>query len=207
MIHRIAQIRLWPTRIGFYDLEPINEATNEQIRQAALRQVQLNAPMSQELRVHDFEKVECPSVKLLTDCITAAIEDHTGLPVLRLALRAVVLRHGKHICTHTETHESDLMVAYWPSGCIADRGKLPSIEPERQHAPTFVVEDPSRHLTDLRLPDEGRHSVCIKPRPGLLLIGPAHLPHNLHPYMGQVPFIHIVAQVRLAWPSKYEERW
>lgn len=207
MIRKFAQMQLWPTRIGFYDLGPMGPDQNAAVIRAALDKVHLDAPMAHELRVHGFEKSDSTEVQLLVQCMAAAIKDHTGVPVSELGLRAVVLRHGKHICTHTETHESDLMVAYWPNGNNADRGLPPSIEPNRIDAPTFVVEDPSRHLTALRLPDEERHSICIKPRPGLLVVGPAHLPHNLHPYMGIEPFIHIVAQVRLAWPTDYEERW
>jgi hypothetical protein len=207
MIKNLGQMRLWPTHIGFYDLAALGQAENEQLRQAVLQKVDLHADLAQELRVHHLEKVECEAVRLLSRCVCAAVTDYLGLIVQTLSLRGVVIRHGKHICTHTEAHESDLMAAYWPGGNMADRGQPPSIKPSRQDAPTFVVEDPSRHLTDLRLPGELRHSVCIKPRPGMLVLAPAHLPHNLHPYMGQEPFIHIVAQVRLRWPDHYEERW
>ena len=207
MIRRTGQMILWPTNLASYDLDALGEQENLRLKQAALERVNLNADVRQELRVHDFERVDCDEVRTLCRLMEMAVKDYTGLDAQSLSLRAVVLRHGKHICSHTESHESDLMVAYWPSGNLNDRGMPPSIEPDRADAPTFVVEDPSRHLTDLRLPGEIRHSVCIKPRPGMLVLGPAHLPHNLHPYMGQEPFIHIVAQVRVRWPDNYGERW
>lgn len=40
-----------------------------------------------------------------------------------------------------------------------------------------------------------------------MVVGPAHLPHNLWPYLGKVPFPHIVAQVKVHWPAGYEERF
>lgn len=207
MIRRTDQMVLWPTCLTFYDLDALGTRENAALKRAALERVDLDVDARQELRVHDFDRVDCDEVRTLCHLMQAAVKDYTGQEVESLTLRAVVLRHGKHICTHTESHESDLMVAYWPGGNPDDRGAPPSIEPDRADAPTFVVEDPSRHLTDLRLPGEARHSVCIKPRPGLLVIGPAHLPHNLHPYMGQEPFIHIVAQVRVRWPENYGDRW
>lgn len=203
----IAQFVLWPTFVRVFDLAEMDDARNAQVRQAAINQVDLDVDIAQELRIHNFESTPVEGVQLLTGLIGEAIQNYCGQPAQSIGLRAVVLRHGKHICTHTESHESDLMVAYWPGGNPSDRGRPASIEPNRRDAPTFVLEDPSRHLTDLRLPGEDRHSICIKPRPGMLVIGPAHLPHNLHPYMGQEPFIHIVAQVRVRWPDNYGERW
>ena len=48
--------------------------------------------------------------------------------------------------------------------------------------------------------------INVRPRPGLLAIFPAHVPHNMHPYMGDKPFVHIVAQVRIDWPRGYFRR-
>jgi hypothetical protein len=103
-------------------------------------------------------------------------------------------------------HESDLMIAYWPTGKQEDIGTPVNQMPDRNFAPTFVVEDPSRSLADLRLPWETRHSVMLAPRPGLMVIGPNHVPHNLWPYFGSKPFIHMVAQIKFEWPAGYEDR-
>ena len=108
-----------------------------------------------------------------------------------------------HINTHTEARESDLGIAYWPSGDPSQIGQPINQNADGFHAPVFTLEDPSRHLSELRLPMEMRHSVDVCPRPGLLAIYPAHLPHNVHPYRGENPFVHIVAQVRLPWPKDY----
>lgn len=201
---------LWPTWVKCKELRgPDIDALNTELVALALERVDLSADMNQELRVHDFHKVNANSVRWLVQHVTEQVQSYVGRrgKVDKVTLRAVVMRHGKHICTHTESHESDLMVVYWPSGSSEDIGKPPSSPANQKFAPTFVLEDPSRHLTDLRLPHEERHSVYILPRPGLLVIGPAHIPHNLHPYLGVKPFIHIVSQVRICWDGNYEQRW
>lgn len=202
------QFPLWPTVIRCFDLNgEESKEKNLRLRDLALERVDLNAPENIELRVHDFHKIKDDAIDWLTSSIKIFACSYAGVPVKHVGLRAVVLRHGKHICTHTETHESDLMLAYWPTGGIEPLNTNPNKPPDRKLAPTFVLEDPSRHLTDLRLPFESRHSVVIQPRQALMVIGPAHLPHNLHPYMGKEPFVHIVAQIRLDFPKEYEERW
>ena len=40
----------------------------------------------------------------------------------------------------------------------------------------------------------------------VLALYPAHLPHNVHPYRGDKPFVQIVAQVRMPWPQDYFKR-
>ena len=209
-MNRTLDFNLWPTRVMCCELTGLDvEEANRELIDLAVSSVDLNSDINTELRVHDFHKLDSPAVRWLVDKIRGQVQKYVGNlgEVDHIGLRAVVMRHGKHICTHTESHESDLMLAYWPGGSSADVGKPPSSPPNREHTPTFVLEDPSRHLTDLRLPHEGRHSVYILPRPGLMVVGPAHLPHNLHPYMGQEPFIHIVAQLRIRWQDNYENRW
>ena len=162
-----------------------------------------------EIRLPNLDKYANESVAWLVNSITYACRAYLDMPDARIdvGLRAVVLRNGMHINTHTESHESDLTVAYWPSGNVDDAGSQVSRQVDRTTAPAFIIEDPSRHLTDLRLPWETRHSVTIAPRPGMMVIGPNHLPHNMWPYLGDAPFIHIVAQIKVEWPEGYDERW
>jgi hypothetical protein len=163
-----------------------------------------------ELRLYELEEVEHEAVRWLLTQVRQAAAHYVGFNSagfnstdgIQVTLRGVQINHGQHISTHTEARESDLAVAYWPSGNPAKVGTAVS-ENGDEWAPTFVLEDPSRHLSDLRLPFEMRHSVNICPRPGLMTIYPAHLPHNFHPHQGFEPFIHIVAQVRFAWPKDY----
>lgn len=205
---------LWPTRIATFEL-PQDECAdhNAELIRLVINASKINTNPDPgpnfEIRVHDLHKYASPSVAWLCEAIANACRHFIGLPTLKIdvGLRAVLLRYGMHINTHTESHESDLMVAYWPGGSLQDMDSPINRFAHRQVAPTFVVEDPSRALTDLRLPGEIRHSIMIAPRPGLMVVGPAHVPHNLWPYLGDDPFIHIVAHIKVQWPEGYDERW
>ncbi|WP_449413227.1 hypothetical protein [Pandoraea soli] len=156
-----------------------------------------------ELRRHDLHDADHPSVAWLLSRMNEYAKAYTRYPVSSIGLRGIVLRRGNHISTHTESRESNLGMAYWPSGNPIVIGTPINENGDSIHEPTFVIEDPSRAFSDLRLPFEDRHSVNIRPRPGLLAVFPAHVPHNMHPYMGTKAFVHIVAQVRIDWPKEY----
>lgn len=196
--------QLWPTKIEFFRHGDVHH--NKELIALALEASDYRMPVfGEEIRAYDFHQINHPSVTWLNQAFREAAEQYVGLgKVGELTVRAVVMGRGSHINTHTEVRESDLMLVYWPGG---DIGKPINSRPDPTRAPAFVVEDPSRHLTDLRLPHEIRHSVMVCPQPGLLTVAPAHLPHNLHPYMGDTPFIHIVAQARIEWPEGYDLRW
>ena len=199
----VNQVHLWPTSIMTIELE------DAQIHNEALEKLVLDGCAAQrglvanELRLHDLQAADGPSVQWLLGRMTQYAMAFTGYPVVSVGLRGVVLQRGSHISTHTEARESDLGIAYWPSGNPTLMGARINQNGDGIHEPTFVFEDPSRALSDLRLPFEDRHSVNVCPRPGLMAIFPAHVPHNMHPYMGEKPFVHIVAQVRIEWPRSY----
>ncbi len=198
---------IWPTRVLALEFtSPERRDYDEELIQTALSFADLSGGVDMEARIHNFHANDTKSIDWLLGSIRRACQDYIGAPLeMTIGLRAVAIKTGQHINTHTETHESDLMVVYWPQG--DDVSKDINSNADRSKAPTFLLEDPSRHLTDLRLPFERRHSVHIAPRAGLMLIAPAHMPHNLWPYQGETPFIHIVAQVRIEWPDEYENRW
>lgn len=179
---------------------------NAKLIQAVVDGCESQSGVRHELRLLDLHEVHCESIRWLCNRVAEACAAYCGLECadeISVGLRGVMLRHGDHISTHTEASESDIGVAYWPSG---DHSKIGSDVNQRSdgiNAPIFKVEDPSRHISDLRLPGEHPHSVDVCPRPGLMAIYPAHLPHNAHPYMGRKPFIQIVAQVRMPWPKHY----
>jgi hypothetical protein len=201
---------LWPTVVSFWEI-PSDEARvhNEVLEELVVREASTVHDTNQELRLHDMQEHESPSVQWLVDKVQVACREYCGLPrgwPVDVELRGVVLTRGLHINTHTEASESDLAVSYWPSG---DYNKIGTPINENGNSitePTFVLEDPSRHISDFRLPFDERHSVCVCPRPGLLTVFPAHLPHNVHPYMGDTPFVQIVAQVRLNLGKEYTRR-
>jgi hypothetical protein len=198
---------LWPTPVMFVELMGAEvDKHNENLEQLVIKRCDAQKDTMHELRLHDLHLQECESIGWLEDVVRVAcanycqFESTTGIEV---GFRGVVLRQFDHINTHTESRESDLGVAYWPSGNRNQIGQQINQNADGLTAPIFTMEDPSRHLSDLRLPTEMRHSVDICPRPGLLAIYPAHLPHNVHPYKGSKPFVHIVAQVRMPWPENY----
>lgn len=192
---------LWPTHVSLNRYLEVEEH-NENLKRIAIETV--GKQYDEEIRAYDLHKINHPSIEWLKEEFIVSTEKYLSVGKVKdLTIRAVIMQKGSHINTHTETRESDLMLVYWPGG---DVGSINS-KPDNKLAPAFVMEDPSRHLSELRLPMEIRHSVMIRPQPGLMVIGPAHLPHNLHPYMGEEPFIHIVAQVRIEWPEEYDLRW
>lgn len=199
----VTRMRLWPTDVAFYDTGASVEVRDD-LTHVVIAGCDNNDP-TLEHRVHHLERLGSVGSDWLVDAVKRCVSDYLGQPVdCEVSLRGVAIKHGQCINTHTETHESDLLVAFWPVG---ETGKPINAHSDREVAPTFIVEDPSRYLTDLRLPFEIRHSVSVCPRPGLMVVGPAHLPHNLWPYLGRVPFPHIVAQVKVRWPAGYEERF
>ena len=198
-------MELWPTRVMCLEMDPASAGLHnpELIRLVMAGCARQQARVVRELRLYEFEEVNHAAVRWLVAEVRQAAAHYAGFITtddIRVTLRGVQINHGQHINTHTEARESDLAVAYWPSG-NPDKVSTSVSENGDEWAPTFVLEDPSRHLSDLRLPFETRHSVNICPRPGLMAIYPAHLPHNFHPHQGTVPIIHIVAQVRFPWPK------
>ena len=202
----VARFNLWPTSIMTVELDDASQY-NDELEQLVTAGCAAQTGFAvNELRLHDLHESDCVSVQWLITRMTEYARSFTGCPVRSIGLRGVVLNRGNHISTHTEARESDLGMAYWPSGNAELVGTPINQNGDGVYEPTFVFEDPSRAFADLRLPFEDRHSINLRPRPGLLSIFPAHVPHNMHPYMGDKPFVHIVAQVRIDWPRDYFRR-
>lgn len=193
---------LWPTRVLSLEAEDASEH-NARIIEIALSRSEGRVRESDETRAYDIHLIDDPSIEWLVSEFKKAAELYVGFEVGPVTARAVVMGHGSFIGTHTESTESDLMLAYWPQG---DAGPTNSWS-NPNVAPRFMLQDPSRHLTDRRFPHEINHSIPICPRPGLMLVGPGHLPHFFHPYLGSEPFVHVVAQTRVLWPEQYKLRW
>ena len=198
---------LWPTPVMFTQFAGSDiDQHNRTLEALVISGCQAQEGSMHELRLHELHANQSSSVEWLLRVIKEACAHYCGFASnedMEVGLRGVVLKKFDHINTHTEARESDLGIAYWPSGDPSQIGQPINQNADGFHAPVFTLEDPSRHLSELRLPMEMRHSVDVCPRPGLLAIYPAHLPHNVHPYRGENPFVHIVAQVRLPWPKDY----
>ena len=186
-------VNLWPTKIllcEHYDSE----------HNAEIEKVLLDRPIPsnfmEELRIFNVEKIENDSIQWMLDRVRDNVSDYMlGLQDFDITARAVILRKGCHLRTHTERDESDLAVAYWPSGDMDNRKPINNLGDGIQ-SPTFVIEDPSRGLNDARLPFENYYSFPVTPRAGLMVVFPSHVPHSMYPWMGEKPFVHIVFQIR-----------
>ena len=198
MKNKVHQIELWPTTVRIVEL--VSHPYDQELVAIVKEGCAAPRDVANELRFHDLGVVDHQAVRWLKQQMIEQAEAMVGFPVSSIDLRGVLLLHGNHIVTHTEQRESDLGIAYWPSG-REDAGGWNNAG-DGVNEPTFIFEDPSRHFSDLRLPYETRHSVYVKPRPGAMALFPAHLPHNMHPFLGEA-FVHIVAQVRFRWPSNY----
>jgi len=201
---------LWPTPVMFAEFSgPEVAQHNLELERIVIRGCDQQSGLHDELRLHELGQVESDCVAWLMTQIKESSAAYCGFASaegIEVSLRGVVLRTFGHINSHTEGRESDLGVAYWPSGDPNMVGQVVNQNADGVHAPTFTLEDPSRSLSDLRLPMEMRHSVDVCPRPGLMALFPAHLPHNVQPFKGSKPFVHIVAQVRMPWPKDYFRR-
>lgn len=207
----VTRWEMWPTRLmafEFPDAEFDRRLIQLVLETYKQRSGNSELPLREELRVYDFFSIDHPDVKTLRNRIFESISAYLGEGAEKwhegfdLSGRAVIITEKSFIQTHVERREADLTIAYFPTGDGA--GKALSSPGN----PTFVVEDPSRYLTDLRLPHEERHSVHIAPRPGLLIMFPAHVPHHQQPYYGERPHIQIVCNVRIRFTEEYfVQKW
>lgn len=204
---RISKSLLWPTPVMFAEfMGPDVDFHNRELESAVLAGCDAQQGADHELRLYELEECKSASISWLVSKVREMSAHYCGFVStsgVEVTLRGVVLRSFDHINTHTEARESDLGVAYWPSGNEKNIGQPINQNADGFTAPILTMEDPSRHLSELRLPMEMRHSVDVCPRPGLMALYPAHLPHNVHPYRGDKPFVQIVAQVRMPWPQDY----
>lgn len=204
-------MQLWPTRVKTYEWD--NALFDKELVALVMARHhrQLLGPRlgpDDRHRVYGIFEEPSPIIHELKDRVAFAVNDylgpeangtHTGFDIDG---RAVVMLDGDHIATHVERREADLTIAYWPTGDAKNKPVSCVSNPQ------FVISDPSRYLTDLRLPDEGRHSVYIAPRPGLMLVMPNHIPHHQQPYFGDTPHVQIVCNVKIKFTEAYfRNRW
>jgi hypothetical protein len=67
--------------------------------------------------------------------------------------------------------------------------------------------DYSRYADQPRLPFESRPAYSVNPAPGLIVIFPSWIPHNQHPYRGEVTHIQVVLNFRVEIPEHLQEKW
>lgn len=208
---KISMWEMWPTRLmafEFDDKEFDKRLTYLVIKTYKERSGNETIPLNEELRVYDFFSIDHPDVETLRVRVLKAVETYLGEPGKKwcdgfeLTGRAVIITNQSFILTHVERRESDLTIPYFPTGDGTD-------QPVHSLAnPQFYAQDPSRYLTDLRLPHEQNHSFGIAPRPGLMMIFPSHIPHGQHPYTGEFPHIQIVCNVKIKFKEGYfVQRW
>lgn len=211
MTPKMTRWEMWPTRFMAFEYEDAafdRRLTKLVVDTYKQRNDKGDLPLMEELRVYDFFAIDDDDVRALKERVFDSVRNYLGFEAdgchdgFELTGRAVIVTDGSFIQTHVERREADLTIAYFPTG---DASGQPISHPGN---PRFVVEDPSRYLTDLRLPHEDRHSVHIAPRPGLLLVFPAHVPHHQQPYKGTEPHVQIVCNLRIKFTEKYFiEKW
>lgn len=207
----VRTMNLWPTKVQTFQWEApeFDVALVELIKDAHVKQ--MNGPRlgpDDQHRLYGLFDIDSPLIAELRERVRYAVDNYLGVCALgthegiELSGRAVLIRDRDAIHTHVERRESDLTIAYWPTGSAAG-------QPVSSRAnPQFVICDPSRHLTDLRLPEEQLHSVYIAPRPGLMLVAPAHIPHFQMAYRGDDVHIQIVCNVKIKFTESYfRNKW
>ena len=198
-------MQLWPTDVHIHVWD------DPEFDARLTKLILANSPEfseGEEMRVYDILHLDAPEISVVRERAMWAVQGFLGPEAdgtyedIELTGRAVVIHDRGFIQTHNEAREADLTVAYWPTGDV--RGVPWSYGGN----PRFVVEDPSRSLNDLRLPKEMRHSIHITPRPGTLLVMPAHIRHHQQPYRGVSPHLQIVCNVRVRFTDEYfRNKW
>lgn len=200
-------INLWPTRIGVHQFDT-SDGLDHRLRKLILSKMDLTeAPVDQgERRLYGLFDMEEDCIQQLASRIFEAVQTYLGpqacemIDEIELSGRALVIQDRAFINTHVDRDEADIVCTYFPTTDV--NVDLPV---NSKGNPTFVIEDPSRHLQEKRLPFEHRQSFFVAPRPGLLLVMPGHVPHNQHPYNapGGEPHIQIVANIKLTYSDEH----
>lgn len=198
---------LWPTKLGVFEFaqdDPINEEL-KQLVYAEINPCEGGKLSHFERRLHGlFERSEPCVVELkrrILECARIYLGEASKpyYSDIELDGRAVLIEDRAFFNTHVDIAEADIVCTYFPTG------EPTSDEVNALGNPQWVLEDPSRYLSEPRLPFEDRHSHYIAPRPGLLMLFPGHIPHNQHPYdgRGRDPHIQIVGNLRLNYIKGY----
>ena len=193
---------LWPTRVGFYQLEGEEAAA----RIAALYDRAWRPPRegrtAAERRIRGIMAEAPELLATVRDCVA----DYLGpgadyLDPVSCENRALLIEDRAFINTHADSREGDVTAVLFLTGDGAGR-PINSVG-----NPRFCLEDPSRYADQPRLPFESRSAFSVNPRPGLLVIFPAWIPHNQHPFRGEVTHIQIVMNFRVSIPEHLQEEW
>lgn len=206
MIKFIDRSYLWPTHVAFYETEDdfaktlYNEIINEYSPKTD------NTTMdAKERRVRDILDTSKTGNKI-RDQIYACAKNFLGrdweslLDTTYCENRALIIEKGAFINTHADNREGDITCVYFLTGNEND-------EPINSVGnPRFVLEDPSRYADQARLPFESRPAYSVNPRPGMIVVFPSWIPHNMHPYTGDSVHMQIVANLRINMPVELQER-
>ncbi len=195
--------QLWPTRVGFYQLE--DDASLVRIGElygAAWQPPQADRRNAAERRLRDIMDQAPELLAAVRDCVA----DYLGpgaefLDPDYCENRALLIEDRGFINTHADSREGDVTAVLFLSGDGQDQ-PINSVG-----NPRFVLEDPSRYADQPRLPFEARPGYSVNPRPGLIVIFPSWTPHNQHPYRGEVTHIQIVMNFRVEIPEHLQEKW
>ena len=193
---------LWPTRVGFYQLEGHEaEAQIAALYAKAWRPPQDNRTAA-ERRIRGIMAEAPELLRAVRDCVT----DYLGpgaefLHPTHCENRALLIEDRAFINTHADSREGDVTAVLFLSGGGAGQPINSAGNPR------FCLEDPSRYADQPRLPFESRPAYSVNPAPGLIVIFPSWIPHNQHPYRGEVTHIQVVLNFRVGIPEHLQEKW
>ncbi len=193
---------LWPTRVGFYQLEGDEAAAQIAALYGKAWRPPQNGRTASERRIRGI-MAEAPGLlQVARDCVADYLG--SGAEFLDRAYcenRALLMEDRAFINTHADSREGDVTAVLFLSGSGADQ-PVNSVG-----NPRFCLEDPSRYADQPRLPFESRPAFSVNPRPGLIVIFPSWIPHNQHPYRGAQTHIQVVLNFRLNIPDHLQEKW
>jgi hypothetical protein len=193
---------LWPTRVGFYEFDPAWEVNNN-LYELSIQDKPTKITNAAERRVRHILDNNDSGISLkqeLFGCVKHFLGKYAKyLDPDYCENRALVITDRSFINTHKDNREGDITCVYFLTGS----GQGQDINSVGN--PRFVLEDATRYFDESRLPFEMRHGYSVNPRTGLAVLFPSYVPHNQHPYMGNVPHVQIVANFKVEIPSHIEE--
>lgn len=197
---RLAQ--LFATPVLEYEW-PESAALNERLRTVILAQEQKDGG---EVRSNaggwhskgDLDRWAGPAGQELIGRVGAQINQATGLYYKqtngkdairwRLTLWANVNRNGQFNRVHIHPG------CTWSGVYYVDPGDAPADGMADSGA--FVLQHPNLGAVMSFFPDLTPQSFAVQPRPGLCLVFPSYLPHEVYPYRGQRPRISVAFNAR-----------
>ena len=193
---------LWPTRVGFYKLEGHEAETKIAALYAKAWRPPKDNRTASERRIRGIMTEAPDLLQAVRDCVV----DYLGpgaefLDRTYCENRALLIEDRAFINTHADSREGDVTAVLFLSGGGAGQ-PFNSVG-----NPRFCLEDPSCYADQPRLPFESRPAFSVNPAPGLIVIFPAWIPHNQHPYRGERTHIQVVLNFRLNIPDHLQEKW